>query len=499
MAFCARHGKLAALRRSCLGVCAVGLTVGCGSIDRGLLEDLLDREGRGHGGGHHGGHGGNGGGEPGATPCSSQFTADDLYSLIARDVAGLDADAQPFARYLTLSNQANAIGCGAALDVSRAALTKLVNSVSNSPTVEPPVPVDAEETLYRVDIREYEWDRPIEVDGTVFPDAWEAIVASSVYAVPFVGDDAADAVADTGTAVPVIFGDAFVDAVARAPLYYGLLGIPEDIDDFLIVDLGVDVRQALRDNEVTRAGFEGTDTSAAEFLAERFELETRAGFVWQIHSGAGGAEEILSDPLGIPEAEERELVFTLPNGLLGHALADGDGRRLDESALTLDTNQNNFVASVAASYFRLRALGVSPRDDVRQFVADNEDQFDRDTIEIVPEIYVSAEDLAAIVESDREAFFEAAHRRLNLDIFDTPEPISEVFLQFDRDVDLETAAGDLLISAEDLEDNLSLLDPALSVLDGGRLDRQDWTFFYRDSLCILSVTSENRPSPDICQ
>jgi len=53
----------------------------------------------------------------------------------------------------------------------------------------------------------------------VFSDGWEAIIASSVYAVPFVGDEADDAVADSGTTVPLLFGDAFVAEVAKAPLY----------------------------------------------------------------------------------------------------------------------------------------------------------------------------------------------------------------------------------------------------------------------------------------
>jgi hypothetical protein len=493
MGSCIGRSSVLGLQASLIGVCAAWLVTGCAELDRELLDDLFD--GRGHGHGHHGG--GTGGAGPIATPCGGLITGDDLYAFVANDLAQRDSDDAVFTRYLSLADQANADGCGPVLDGPRAALDKLVNSLSLDATLTSLVPVDADLTLYRLDLRDYAWDRPIEHDGETFADAWEAIIASSVYAVPFVGDDAADARADSGTSVPVLFGDAFVAAVAKAPLYYALLDIPEDIDSFLLDELGVDVAAARTDGDVVRAGLDGTGVGSAEFLVERFEIEVRAGSVWQIFSGEGGADGLLSDPLGIPDSDERELVFTLPNGLLGHALADGGGQRLDDSALTLDTTQNNFRALVAASYFRLRSQGVTPEDSLRQFVLDNPGAFSPEELEQILAVYPSAEDLEAIVLDDRQAF-ELALDGIGIDI-DAPEPVSLAFAEFDRDVDLEAAAGALLVSTEDLSSNLALLDPALGVLDSGLVDRDDFNFFYRDSLCILSVVNENTPDPAVCQ
>jgi hypothetical protein len=73
-----------------------------------------------------------------------------------------------------------------------------------------------------------------------------------------------------------------------------------------------------------------------------------------------------------------------------------------------------------------------------------------------------------------------------------------VFLRFDADVDLATAAGALLVSAEELEDNLALLDPVMGVLDGGTMDRDDFNQVYASSLCILSVVNNNVVDPDVC-
>src|SRR3954470_14322280 len=84
------------------------------------------------------------------------------------------------------------------------------------------VPIDADQTIYRLDLRDFDWNRPIAGGAARLSDAWEALIAQSPYALPYVGDDADDAVADTGTSVPVLLGSAFVSAAARAPLYYSL-------------------------------------------------------------------------------------------------------------------------------------------------------------------------------------------------------------------------------------------------------------------------------------
>jgi hypothetical protein len=503
MVLFARRGMARRLPSPLIGMCAAWLIMGCGSLDRGLLQDLFDGDGHGQGGEHHpGGHGGAGGGDgegPAGQSCGGLIGGDDLYATIASDLSGLDADDAPFTRYLSLANQANADGCGPVLDGARAALDKLVNSVSLDPVLTQPVAVDVNETLYRIDLRDYGWDRPIAVDGTSFSDAWEAIIASSVYAVPYAGDDADDSVADSGTSVPLLFGDAFVATVAKAPLYYALLDIPGDVDDFLSDDLGVDVAAARAAGEVARAGLGGTGIGRSEFLAERFDLQVRTGSVWQIFSGEDGADALTADPSSTPDSDERELVFTLPNGLLGHVLADGNGQRSDDSALTLDTSQNNFRALVGVSYFRLRAQGVTPSDQIRQLALDEADRFTPAELTRIRELYPSAGELARIVAADRAAV-ESALAGIGIDIDAEPEPISQLFAEFDRDVDLDRAAGDLLISSDGLESNLALLDPALAGLgSGGFVDRDDFSVFYRQSLCILSVVNENQPDPGICQ
>jgi hypothetical protein len=477
--------------------CLAAIALGCSAVDPGLLGDVLHGHGDGHPGGHHGGgHPPDGG--PVATPCAGFISSDEVYRQIATDLASSDADARPFLRYISLANDANARGCGDVLNGERAALSKLVNSVSSRALLLQPAPVDADETLYRIDIRDYGWARPVAVGGVEFEDGWEAIIGTSPYAVPFVGDDADDAAADSKTTVPVLFGNAFVAAVSSASLYYALLDIPEDVDSFIRRDLQIDVAAARADHSVVRAGLGGSGLGRGEFLAERFELGVRTGNLWQIFSDVDGAAALIDDPLGTPPAQERELSFTLPNGLLGHVLADANGNRIDESDQLLDTNENDFRAKIARSYFRLRPQGVSVTDQLRQTVLDNPGDYSPGEVAAVLDIYPDANGLDAILASDR-APFAAALAGAGVDIDAEPEPIGQAFAEFDRDVTSATAAGDLYVSSEELIDNLDLLDPALGALDGGFVDRDDFTALYLRSLCTFGVVNENQPDPAVCE
>jgi hypothetical protein len=477
--------------------CVAALAVGCSAVDPGLLGDVLNGHGEGHSGGHHGGGHPSEGGPP-ATPCSGFISSDQLYQEVAFDLASADADAQPFLRYISLANDANARGCGAVLNVQRAALNKLVNSVSTKPLLSQPVAVDVDETLYRLDIRDYGWDRAVTVGSSTFSDGWEAIIAESPYAVPFVGDEADDAVADSETTVPVLFGGAFVAAVSTAPLYYELLGIPEDLDSFIRLDLGIDVAADRAGHDVVRAGLGGTGVGRDEFLAERFSTQVRTGYLWQIFNGLDGADALIADPLSTPAAVERELLFTLPNGLLGHAVADENGNRVDESNELLDTNESDFRSKVARSYFRLRPQGMTFTDQLRQVVLDNPGDYSPAEVAAVLDIYPDANGLGAILAGDRAVFADALGRA-GVDIDAAPEPIGQAFAEFDRDVTAATAAGDLYVTTDELLDNLDLLDPALGVLAGGFLDRDDFTAFYLQSLCVFGVVNNNQPDPAVCQ
>ena len=217
------------------------------------------------------------------TPHCEILDFDQLFDIINEDLDGQDPFDQVNFRYLTLINRSNVVGCGQRLDRDRQALSKLVNSLSLSASIEEPLDVEGSGLVYRIDMRDYEWDRAITVNGQSYNDAWEAIAAHNLYAVPFVGDAADDAVADTGTAFPFMDADSLLAAAAVEELYYALIDIDvnQTIDDFILNELGIDAVSNLEFEEMVRAGFSGTSVGfpGRSFLAERHDINVRAGYL----------------------------------------------------------------------------------------------------------------------------------------------------------------------------------------------------------------------------
>src|SRR4051812_31112793 len=195
------HTQARTIARSVLGgICLAGIASGCGGSvsttdaagelsensqgETASLSQELRPSSRGQAQGtrrrrHHAGHSGgaHGGGSPPVPVACGPVDQDVLFQTINADLARLDADDRSFARYLTLADRARVLGCGAALDGERAALNKLINSVSINAVVQSLVPIDADQTIYRLDLRDFDWNRPIAVGAARFSDAWEALIA----------------------------------------------------------------------------------------------------------------------------------------------------------------------------------------------------------------------------------------------------------------------------------------------------------------------------------
>jgi hypothetical protein len=388
-------------------------------------------------------------------------------------------------RYVSLANRWSYGACGMSLTAERQGLSKLLNSLSRSTAITPPTPVDADETLYRIDLRDYDWDPTIFIADTLYGDAWETIAANNPFAMPFVGDDADAAVASTGTTIPLMFANSFIATATRPDIYYAILGTG-DTYDAQLADLGVDATLP-----GARAGFDG-------IIAVRRPLGNYAGYLWDLGSVDGGQASVLQDPLQTPQGEH-QLLFSLPNGLQAFAYTGAAGQRLNDSDTLLDTSQYNFRAAVPLTPLRQH----SPRPSVDDAVRDNLDRSDPGLYPLAIEnaivaAYPGREFIAAQIDSDYETF---TRRALEAALVNPafPEPISMAFAEYDRDLVMEDVAGELLITKEQLERNMALLDPAFSVLEDGFMDRDDFALLFREALCTMSVVNENVPDPKLCQ
>jgi hypothetical protein len=317
-----------------------------------------------------------------------------------------------------------------------------------------------------------------------------------------VGDDADDAKDDTQTAFPIMFADQMMDVAIIGNLYYAIIDVDvnQPLADFILNELQIDLVANLEDEESIRAGTTKSRISRQDRLVQRDDIEVRGGALWQSFDFEDDANEsIFEDPFGFA-AGGTEAIFTLPNGMLGFIIADANDVIVEDSDILLDTNQNNFRAITSISCSNCHASGFIPVvDEVRDIALANarEIGLNRDEVEQLEGIYVTPQEFSRQVQEDSQGFYQRALQLADLPV-QGGDPVSSVFLRFDQDLRVADAAGDLGLTPDDLLDNLDLLDPVLSVLDQGTLDRDDFTAVYVDSLCRLSTPLENQPDVAVC-
>lgn len=483
-------------RGALLGAFAALLLSGCSGD---VLDDLLDdiKPGGGHhGGGHHGGgHHGGGHQPPPPTSCDA-VTWDEVFLFVEADILQLDADDREFQRYVTLANQRTAGECGAALDDDRLALSKLLNSISRKAQIRQPELIQGDTDTYRFDLRDYGLDfssGPFGVGNVEYDDGWEAIIDNTPFAVELQGDQAENVQLLTNTTVPLLFADALADAASNGDLYYALVGIPETRAE-LELNVGVDFAEQDAQNITIRAG---ASSDGRDFIAQRNEQPVGGLAYWQVADFGPRQGGIFDDPLGALRGE-REVIYHLPNGSYAFALFDAAGARLVASSVLSDDALESGVYSVARSPLRRYAQGFAFEDQLRQDVLEN--PIDYGQIAEITDLldrYPTQEELQEIIGLDN-ALYGNALARAGVPS-GAPEPISAVLDRFDRDVDIVAVGGDLLFPAEILENEVPRLDPALSALDDGlAVARDDWAALYLNTLCIISVANENRPTNEVC-
>jgi mono/diheme cytochrome c family protein len=442
--------------------------------------------------------------------------------LMQADMAKQDDNDKPFTRYLTINYASNAGLCGRPLQRQRFALFKGINSVSTNTVVTQPVAIDQDETIYRIDIRDYNWDREIDLqDNDVtdpanvdFADGWEAIIANpetAAYAVEYTGPQADDLKADAATLVPFLPVNVFIQATEFGDLYYALIGAKANLFDFEREVLLIDTLEEIEQDNLMRAGFENSGVSKQERVLNRFDSNLGPGTSYWISfdfdggNGGDGAqgferdvanESIFSNPLDFAFAGG-EAIFSLPNGLQAYYVAAADGTRLAQAPIgvVIDPAQNNGLVTNGASCHSCHNAGmITFTDTVRQYVEENKRDFDNDTYESVMAQYVDARTFQNAMDADSKMHVNALERAGVPP--ETPDSVSRTYLDFQLgNIDLNLAAGELGVPADELLGEISTLDPRLSNLRAGAyIDRNIMDATFVDSICLLQSVQENQPA-----
>lgn len=307
----------------------------------------------------------------------------DIIKAIYDDLDGASEAEQKFFRYLTLTNLYNATDAqGNALvpdlDPHRAAVSKLINSLSYNAKITRPVAIDEAQTIYRIDLRDYDWD----------DDLWETVISYYPYGILGIDRQKEKLIERyTGSRMAYLRADWFTFAASQPPLYddiiYDLLSMNVDKDSDNVIEalegaLGIDRYENLQSGNAMRAGFQFSGVSEANRLIERHELGTHQGSYWISYDFTPLSPKRNHDlklaPLGPPEAgltddenhafqhDGGEIVFSLPNGLQGYMLATHDGKRLDRGPIEIvqDDNRQDNVIINGISCMACHDQGIKP-------------------------------------------------------------------------------------------------------------------------------------------
>ena len=424
------------------------------------------------------------------------ITTDTMLSTIQTHLATLDSFDRPFARYFTLTHLYNAGESPEALGAYLIALSKLVNSLSWGFEIIKPQPIDAAETIFYIDLRDYEWD--------IRGDAWTQIEQAYPYAIEFDASTQAGLLGklrnlreDMNCEVPFVHVDWFLATASLPPLYHDILDLPAT-DRELERELDVNVDRNIQSApgvRVWRAGLNDSGVSNNNRVVERHT--SRYGAYWKSYDFAGnvGTQNVFTNPLSFTQ-DGGEIVFNLPNGLQAYYISDALGNRIDVAPTTIVSNPG---ASDPAVRNGLSCIGCHTEgmkafeDGVRSVIEQTENP-----------VYDKAQALRLYAEkavmdghlSDDTARYKAALEATG-GVFGGIEPVHRFYEAFQRPLDAPQAAASVGLETaaflKEIGENSHLQNLGLTgLLSGGNVQRDAWTSNFN---AVISAPYSDTPIP----
>ena len=435
----------------------------------------------------------------GATEVEGPFiTSKEMLETIEKHVQSLAAFDRTFARYFTLTHLYNAGETAEARYAYQRALSKLVNSLSWGREVINPQPVDPEETIFYIDLRDYEWE--------LEPNRWTQIEAVYPYGIEFT--------APTQTAlrekltylrqemkceVPFVHVDWFLATASLPPLYHDILDLPLT-DRELEADLDVNVVENIRNaagKRVWRAGFSDSGVSNHNRVVERHL--SRYGAYWKSYDFAGsvGTQHIFTHPLSFTH-DGGEIIFNLPNDLQAYYLVDAGGNRLDAAPINIVSNPAASDPTVrnGLSCIGCHTEGMKTFEDTVRAVVEKNPNPPYNKAQAL-RLYTEQTVMDALVSEDTQRYREALEATGG--VFGGIEPIQRFHEAFQRPLDAAHAAAavglETLSFLEKIRANASLQNLGLLVLENGTMKRDTWTEQFSEVIFALDFPEKSTVTP----
>ncbi len=422
-------------------------------------------------------------------PETDFITTDTVLQTIENHVNSLPSRDKLFARYFTLTHLYNAGETTEALNAYRRALSKLINSLSWGREVVKPQLIDAEQTLFYIDLRDYEWD--------VRNDAWTQIEQAYPYKMTFdaptqthLREKLTTLQQEMNCEVPFVHVDWFIATASLPPLYHDILALPET-DRELEAALEVFVAENLQNapgKRVWRAGFNNSRVSRHNRVLERHT--SRYGAYWKSYDFAGSSEaqHIFTHPLDFSQ-DGGEIIFNLPNGLQAYLIVDREGIRIDAAPISIVSNPAVADPTVRTglSCIGCHTKGMQTFEDKVRAVVEQADNppFNK---ERALDLYVEKTEMDELVAEDMKRFRTALEKTGG--VFGGIEPVQRLHEAFQGPLSAAHAAAavglETDIFLERISNNVSLqnLLGAL-VLENGVIKRDAWTTAFHDVITAL--------------
>ncbi len=428
----------------------------------------------------------------------SFITPKKMLDTIEKHVNSLSPFDRTFARYFTLTHLYNAGESAEALHAYQRALSKLVNSLSWGRTIKIPRPIDSEETIFYIDLRDYEWE--------IGTNRWTLIEAEYPYEIEFnaptqtaLREKLTNLRETMACEVPFVHIDWFLANASLPPLYHDILGLPKT-DHELETRLEVNVVENLRNapgKRVWRAGFNDSGVSNHNRVVDRHD--SRYGAYWKSYDFAGsvGTKNIFTHPLSFTH-DGGEIIFNLPNGLQAYYLADAGGRRLDEAPINIVSNP---AASDPTVRNGLSCIGCHTegmkdfQDTVRGVIQRNANPpFNKAR---ALQLYTDKATMDRLVSEDTARYRQALEATGG--VFGGIEPVQRFHEAFQRPLDAAHAAAAVGLETETflqkIRDNAGLQNLGLLVLENDTMKRDTWTNQFGEVVFALDFPAKSAVTP----
>ena len=423
------------------------------------------------------------------TPTPRDFiTPDAMLTVMQQHVNSLASFDLPFARYFSMTHLYNAGETDEALGAYRRALSKLINSLSWGREVMQPQPIDLAQTLFYIDLRNYEWD---------VRNAWPKMEAAYHYANDYGDHETYAPLYETlqqelACEVPFLQVDWFLATASLPPLYHDILDLPatdRELEEQLDVDVAGNLQNA-PGFRVWRAGVNESRVSKNNRVVERHT--SRYGAYWKSYDFAGnvGTQNISTHPLSFTH-DGGEIIFNLPNGLQAYLIVTETGTRIDSAPVDIVSNPAapDPVVHNGLSCIGCHAKGMQAFDDDVRAVIQQHPNPPFDKAQAL-RLYVEQATMDDWLAEDNQRFRAALEAAGG--IFGETEPVERFHQRFGEPLDAAQAASAVGYRTSDFREEIQNENGKLRAFglqsllpEDGSMQRDTWISQFSNVVAAL--------------